>query len=206
MNSLSKKILGAFIDIKDDEKDKMSPLKRVQTDVVSSRNNEPPIEVNSKFTEHFNKLFAEANMPGPDYYEFSKMIDVMHAIPDDKSRYCAAFAGLQVQGLDKQKLLSSTAQYLQILEDDTATFHHTATAAFKEKVDAKKEEIENAKLEMQKLSQQIVALQEQVAQLTTEIAENEAKISANTSGYDDAAQSCKSRLLQDIEKINQHII
>lgn len=138
MNSFSKKILGVFIDINDDEKDKMPLLQRVPVSATATHNEQSTAEVESKFAEHFNKLFADANLPGPDYYEFSKMIDVMQAIPDEKARYSAAFAGLQVQGMDKQKLLASTQQYLQILDDDATTFHHTVSAAFEEKVGSKR--------------------------------------------------------------------
>ena len=206
MNSLSKKILSAFIDINDDEKDKTPSLKRVQANDMGSQKGQPSVDVASKFADHFNKLFAEANMPGPDYYEFSKMIDVMQAITDEKARYSAAFAGLQVQGLDKQKLLASTGQYLQILDDDAANFQHTVSIALEEKVGNKREAITNAKSEMQQLSQKIMQLQEQIEKWTEEIAENETKIQSSDNGYHYALESCKSRLLQDIEKINQHII
>ena len=46
----------------------------------------------------------------------------MQAVPDEQVRYITAFAGLSVQGLDKQKLLSTAAQYLQLLETDATNF------------------------------------------------------------------------------------
>src|SRR6185312_16630432 len=71
-----------------------------------------------RFSEYFDNLFREANIPGPDYYEFARMISAMQAIPDDRSRYAAAFAGLQVQGLEKEKLLSTAGEYLRVLAGD----------------------------------------------------------------------------------------
>ena len=59
---------------------------------------------------------------------------------------------------------------------------------------------------MQQLSQQIIQLQEQIAKWTEEIAENEVKIQHSNNGYNYAMDCCKKRLLQDIEKINQHIL
>ena len=163
-------------------------------------------EADSRFLEHFDKLFADAALPGPDYYEFSKMIAVMQALPDEKTRYCTAFAGLQVQGLDKQKLLTSIQQYLQLLDDDTTAFQHTVSTTFEEKVGSKREAVEKAKNTMHQLSQQIIYLQGQVDNWTAEITENEAKIQQSNSGYNGAMENCKKRLLLDTEKINQYIL
>ncbi|MGF7473722.1 hypothetical protein WFJ45_23560, partial [Salmonella enterica subsp. enterica serovar Minnesota] len=69
---------------------------------------------------------------------FTKMIEVMRSIPNEQIRYTTAFAGLTVQGLDKQKLLSTAAQYLQLLETDAANFNSTVDAALQEKVHEKK--------------------------------------------------------------------
>ncbi len=41
----------------------------------------------------------------------------MQVVPDEQIRYITAFAGLSVQGLDKQKLLTTASQYLQLLEN-----------------------------------------------------------------------------------------
>src|SRR6185437_6683325 len=75
-----------------------------------------------RFSEYFDNLFREANIPGPDYYEFARMISAMQAIPDERSRYAAAFAGLQVQGLEKEKLLSTAGEYLRVLAGDADRF------------------------------------------------------------------------------------
>src|SRR4051812_32911846 len=104
MPSLGKKLLSAFIELDDARpQEKESATTPVYTPSVHIST-----DVSSKFREHFNSLFSEANLPGPGYYEFSKMTAAMQVIADEKSRFCAAFAGLEVQGLDKQKLLSST--------------------------------------------------------------------------------------------------
>lgn len=61
----------------------------------------------SKFEQHFSKLFDEANLPGPNYYEFWKMMDTLEAhIPAEGERMNAVFASLKVQGLSKEVLLT----------------------------------------------------------------------------------------------------
>jgi len=202
MSSFGKKILSAFVELSDEDKpaESQPPVNHAPAEKAVAT------EVSSKFSEHFNKLFADANLPGPDYYEFSKMTEAMQAIADEKARYCAAFAGLQVQGLSKGKLLSSAMEYVQILEADAVAFHNTIDAALSEKVQSRKKEIEEANERIQKLSQEIVTLQQHMGALTKEIAENEAKIEHSAAGYSAAMENSKNKLLQDIEKIKVHIL
>jgi hypothetical protein len=65
MISIGKKIISAFVD------DPVQPQDRPD----------------DRFAGHFDKLLSQANIPGPDYYEFARMIAVMQAIPDETARY-----------------------------------------------------------------------------------------------------------------------
>lgn len=209
MASLGKKILSAFVELEDKtttENDAAAPPVQASQAPVSRQETRAATDTDNKFSDHFNRLFADANLPGPDYYEFFKMTEAMQAIKDESARFTAAFAGLQVQGLDKQKLLSSAQQYLKILEADAAAFHSTVDQALHEKVQNKKKEMEEVQARIQKLSQEIVSLQQQITVLTQEITENEAKIESSTSGYEVAMTNSRNKLLQDIEKIKQHIL
>lgn len=202
MPSLGKKLLSAFIELEDEKTQDKTPAP--QPVYALSVNVSP--DVSNKFRQHFNSLFSEANLPGPGYYEFSKMTEAMQVIADEKSRFCAAFAGLQVQGLDKQKLLSSTQEYLQILDADATAFHNTINATISDKVEKRRNEVNDAQVRIQQLSQEIVTLQQRIALLTQEIAENETKIDTNAAAYTAAMSDSRNRLLQDIEKIKQHIL
>src|SRR6185437_13298975 len=106
-----------------------------------------------------SNLFREANIPGPDYYEFARMISAMQAIPDERSRYAAAFAGLQVQGLEKEKLLSTAGEYLRVLAGDADRFGSTVETALQEKVHSRTAQAEEKNKRIQVLSQEIVELQ-----------------------------------------------
>ena len=54
----------------------------------------------SKFEKHFEQLFEQTNLPGPDYFEFWKTMDTLEAhIPDETARIHAVFASLKIQGL-----------------------------------------------------------------------------------------------------------
>lgn len=206
MSSFGKKFLSAFLEVTDDKDKEQTIIDEPVARASFTENRQPPADANGKFSEYFNKLIAEANLPGPDYYEFSKMTEAMQGIPDERARYCAAFAGLQVQGLDKQKLLQSVQEYQQLLDADAIAFNNTVNTALQEKVTAKKEVIEKAKNEIQQLSQQILNLQQRIAELTAEVAENEAKLESNKSAYISTLGSFHAKLSADIEKIKQYIL
>jgi len=162
-------------------------------------------QTESRFSEYFDKLFSETNIPGPDYYEFSKMIGAMQAIPDERSRFLAAYAGLCAQGVDKARLLSTADEYLRILETDAQHFHTTVDDAMQEKVQGKKVEQQEKNERIQALSREIADLQNQITALQREIKENEERIGASTGGY--AAESARrvTRIKTDIEKINNYL-
>jgi len=217
MANLGKKILSAFLEVSDDKKPEAEkppetkenyqtakPQPTTSYTGTTANNNYAPTD-NSKFKDYFDKLFKEANIPGPDYFEFSKMIDVMQAVPDEEVRYITAFAGLSVQGLDKQKLLTTATQYLQVLETDATNFHSTVDAALQEKVHEKKRLMEEKEKRIQQLTQEISALQNDMLTLQNEIKENEAKIEANMGGYKYESEALKARISRDLEKIKRYI-
>ncbi|WP_240348173.1 hypothetical protein [Longitalea arenae] len=216
MASLGKKILSAFVEVNDDKKPEAAkPLPKeelpkaapepVFSFTSNAGGNPYASAVNSKFAAYFDKLFHEANIPGPDYYEFSKMIEAMQAIPDEQVRYLTAYAGLSVQGLDKQKLLTTASQYLQLLETDANNFLNSVDAALREKVHEKKRQLEEKDKRIQQLAQEISALQNELLTLQGEIKENEAKIEANTGGYKNESEVMKNRINHDMEKIKRYI-
>ena len=198
--NIGKKILSAFVEVSEDTK----------PPTVTGVNKTPVVRYQSsgdreKFQQYFNTLFKEANIQGPDYYEFSKMIEAMNSIPDEKARYVAAFAGLSVQGLDKTRLLSTAAQYVQVLETDASNFNNTIDATLHEKVINKKLEIEEKNKKIEQLSQEIEELQNKMMVLQNEIKENEEKIENNSTGYKTESDRMKNKIQSDIEKIKQHI-
>jgi len=153
----------------------------------------------NRMEEYFDKLFSDANIPGPDYYEFSKMVTAMQVIPDERSRYYAAFAGLQVQGLDKQKLLSTAAEYLRALTADAGQFEKTVEAALQEKVHSRTAEAEEKSRRIQALSLEILKLQEEIAAMQREIGENSDKLTASGSAYAAESGRRKQQIESDIQ-------
>jgi len=209
MANIGRKILSAFVEVAD-EKETVTEREALKQHSTNSGQTAPrrqtvSDETSEKFKQYFEKLFKDANLPGPDYFEFSKMTEAMISIPDERTRYTAAFAGLNIQGLDKQKLLHSATQYMQVLETDAANFNSTVDAALKEKVQGKQQEIENNAKRIESLSKEISGLQQRITLLQNEVKENEEKIESNSGAYSKEMQVMKQRILDDVEKIKQYV-
>ncbi|MBN8855991.1 MAG: hypothetical protein BGO55_15340 [Sphingobacteriales bacterium 50-39] len=203
MAGLGKKILSAFVEVN-------PPDAQPAASDNTATPHEAPLRVespstDSRMVEYFDKLFSDANIPGPDYFEFSKMVAALKAIPDEFTRFSAAFAGLQVQGLTKEKLLSTAEEYLKVLDTDAAHFHSTVEAALQEKVQDKKAEAEQKTTRIQALAKEISELQSQIASLQAEITDSEQKITGRSGDYTAESTCRKQQIAADIEKIKQYI-
>jgi len=218
MASLGKKILSAFMEVTEEKKEGSA-----RTDVGNDAGQvhgsggnaartgtgtQEPASVrqpDDRFAGHFDQLLSEANIPGPDYYEFSRMIGAMQGIPDEASRYSAAFAGLQVQGLDKQRLLTTAGEYLRILASDADQFQKTVDAALQEKVRGKETEAEEKAGRIQALSQEILQLQQQISALQAEVRANKDRLTGSSAAYTTESLRRQQQIKNDIDKINQYI-
>lgn len=201
MPSIAKKILSAFVEVNDERPSQKTTI--TDTKQRSQMVAAPPAD--TRFIRHFDKLFEEANFPGPDYYEFSKMVEALQSVPDEKARYTAAFVGLAVQGLDKEKLLLTASQYLQLLDQDSTQFLAEIANASRDKVEAKKKEMEEKTQRVQELTSTISALQKEVATLSDELRDSEQKIAASANGYKAAMEQARMKLLNETEKIKSLI-
>lgn len=206
MSNLAKRILSTFVELDEDAEKKpektTAPVAK-NTDAVTSTST--VVFASDKFKVYFDNLFKESNFPGPDYFEFSRMIEAMSAISDEKTRFVSAFAGLSLQGLDKDKLVKTANQYMQMVDNDAKNFQTTVDKALQEKVIGKKKEMESTAKRVQELAREINDLNAKMEALTNDIRENEEKIHSNANTYKQESDNMKNRIAQDIQKINQYI-
>ena len=149
--------LGIFVDVKKDETSKgatassilnapnslsgksnpVGTIKATPTVAIAPDSNEF-----SKFNAHFDELFEKSNLPGPDYFEFSKMVEALSSpgMTNDM-KLTVAFAGLTVQGLTVQKLLSSAQQYLDIIDDDAKQFNLAIDGKVNTEIETRKKQV-----------------------------------------------------------------
>ncbi|MDQ6815480.1 MAG: hypothetical protein M3040_17245 [Bacteroidota bacterium] len=200
MQNFGKKLLSAFVDIEEET----APETQAPTTPFGAQPQQTYVAPEAsleKFKTYFDNLFKDANLPGPDYYEFSKMIEAMQSIPEEKTRFLSAFAGLSVQGLNKEKLLESAEQYIYILNADAENFNASINAALNEKVEFKKKQLEEKSQRIQELTREINDLNNEIMVIGNEMKENEEKINSNLHGYGAESEKLKAKIEANIQKI-----
>jgi hypothetical protein len=162
-----------------------------------------------KFEKHFEDLFNNVNLPGPDYYEFWKMMETLEAaVPDEAVRMNAVFSTLKVQGLTKETLVSSAEKYLQVVDKDKLEFQSAVGSKVMGEIEGRKNSItaleeknkQNAEL-IQKITAEINDNTQKITSLKKEVIDEEAKINNNTNGYNIACDAMLAKLSSDIQKI-----
>jgi hypothetical protein len=160
-----------------------------------------------KFKSHFEDLFEKANLPGPDYFEFSKMCQAM-ALPDE-TKFPAIFAGLSIQGLTKQKLVESGKHYIAIVEEDAANFNTAVDQKIMSEVASMRQTALMKEEELRKKEDLIVQLQNEIAgdktaivTLKSQADEKEQKAKEKFNTYKAACDAIKSTIEVDLNKIS----
>jgi hypothetical protein len=230
MSSIFKKALGLFVEFEPEEPKAANPnsswgddglpiqVKQRTKSASYSDNSQLPANASrtilsqgdiDKFDKHFSDLFDKVNLPGPDYYEFWKMMETLEAaVPDEAVRMNAVFSTLKVQGLSKETLVSSAETYLQVVDKDKQEFQNAVNTKVLGEIEGRKttvDELEkknqqNAEL-IQKLTQEISDNNQKITALKKEVIDEEAKINGNTNGYNIACDAMLAKLSSDIQKI-----
>jgi len=201
----------------EDTEDKPKEVKSEKVDLKTVSSNQPitpnisnvPQQELDKFISHFDEIFDKANIPGPDYFEFSKMIQAMGNLTEDV-KFPAVFSALKIQGLSKQKLIDTASQYIKVLEDDEKQFTSLLDTKVLGDINNKKLALTTNKETIKKKEELIAKLQEElindkqnISTLESEISIDEKKYKDKIIVYKSASDNRKSLINSDIEKINR---
>lgn len=165
----------------------------------------------SKFEKHFEQLFEQTNLPGPDYFEFWKTMDTLEAhIPDEVARMHAVFASLKIQGLNKQTLIGTAGKYRDAVLQDKANFESAVQKKSEAEIAGRQASIQKMEQEreeksrlIEKLRQEIEASAAKIVQLQEEIAAEQGKIENAQRGYSAACTAMVAKIESDIERFQQ---
>jgi len=210
MASFLKKALGVFVEF--DENQNQDTTSSIPLSPSLPAGNSP-VQANQaeaeKFEKYFDRLFDQANLPGPDYFEFYKMMETLEAhIRDERERFTATFASLSIQGLTKQTLIDTANKYKALLEKDKADFELALTEKLKQEVGQRQKELQDLEKkivasseQIQRLTKEITDSQISIGKLKSEVTEEENKLNNNSNGYQLASQAILNKISADIQKI-----
>jgi hypothetical protein len=210
MAGIFKKAMGLFVEF---EEDPQQPTAQYSPERTTAIGNSAQQTLNreefDKFAKHFEKLFDQANLPGPDYYEFMKMMETLEVhIKDEKARLSATYASLTIQGLTKDKLLDTAKKYKEIINHDKSHFEKIANEKSEKEIGQKRKDVQNLEETIrknseliQKLTKEITESQQAMGNLKATIAEEENKLAKNKQGYLLACDALMKQISEDIIKI-----
>jgi uncharacterized coiled-coil protein SlyX len=211
-----KRIFSAFVEFDEKPKTQQTTAQSNQTSIPAAplpvfKNVAPTVssEEFEKFKKHFEDLMEQANLPGPDYYEFLKVEEKLeNLIPDERTRFISAFASLSVNGLSKDILISSASKYIDVIEKDRAGFESALKQKTETEIGSRKTQIadaqtkiETANAKIQELTKELTEQQELIAELSRQITEVETAIKKNSEGFFIAHQAMMQTIQSDIQKI-----
>jgi hypothetical protein len=215
MAGIFKKAMGLFVEFEEDpakpevgSHQTKAPISVAKPSTPSSGSTLNADELD-KFEKHFEKIFDQANFPGPDYYEFWKMSETLEAhIADEKSRISATFASLAIQGLTKEALINTATKYKEIIALDKVNFERIVNEKSEKDIGNKRKELielneklaKNADL-IAKLTKEISEAQTTIGKLKTIVSEEENKLARNKQGYALASDAMIQKITDDVTKI-----
>lgn len=167
----------------------------------------------AKFEQHFANLFDKANLPGPDYYEFWKMMDALEVhIAEPTARVVAVFESLKIQGLTKENLFGSAAKYIEIIKEDRNNFETAARNKADSEIAGRQSQIKQILVSREQKAAQLAQLQKEIdeasnqaTRLQQEINDEQTKIASAQTGYLAACQAMLSKIEQDIALFKQKL-
>lgn len=185
------------------EEDKPLPKKSTQkpAPVVEMYTQSTITAGSNDYLKYLDEVMDKANMPGPDFYEFSKSLVPMAslAIPEDQ-KFNTVLSTFSVMGATKEKLVESGNKYLGILDDNAVQFAKQLSTE-RDAIAARKQQIENTKLSIEALHKEIETKSQAIADDGVEILRDESKLTVEESNFRVALEQKKNLITYQIDKI-----
>lgn len=168
----------------------------VQTDPTSQ----------SEFDQYLQKILQDANLPGPDYYEFSNALSTLKASPlTEEQKYVTIFAGFQAQGVTSQALVDAAQKYIAILGQKKSTEFDTSVQSAELAIKNREESIRIFGEENVTLSNKIADNARKIGELTEEMNKMKTKVEVKKTTFNMAYQNFIKKIMDDIENIKKYL-
>jgi hypothetical protein len=163
--------------------------------------------VNEKILANLKEVIRKNNISGIDYYEFSQAVDQLNnIIPDDKTKFAAAFATLTTSGgVTKAVLLSSIDTYISVINKEKDIFALDFKKNAEEKVGKRTKGVQDAQKRIAELQKELTNLTQFVIEETQNVQQEELKLKQVQSNFDASIAHLLACLTSDKEKINLYI-
>lgn len=163
---------------------------------------QPQSDVN--YDTYFDKLMDEANLPGPDFYEFILALREMTSIPVESDKYRLVFTTFKAVGVKKEVLLSSAEQYLSVLDKDAQIFDNEVNAEISN-LNSKQERVRQIDQEIQALNDKLRSLSAEKDAINVQVSTGMSKIESHKISFKNALSKRKQEIATQINNIKTYI-
>lgn len=193
---------------KKEEPVKKNPVPSVKATIIQAG----PID--QDFIDYFEHVMEQANLPGPDYYEFHKGILGMIDMPlPEQTKFQTSFATLKAQGITKDKLTASATTYIGVIEQEANRFETELQKKETIEVQAKKQgsaallnKNKELQLQIEKLSREMTENLTKSNQLEKEAQDAQLSIQNKRNSFTLALEKKKEEIKEDIRKIQTYLV
>lgn len=161
----------------------------------------------NEFNQYLMKLMDDANLPGPDYYEFAKALSGMNTLPiTEQQKYVSVFAGFQAQGVTAQSLVDAAMKYIAILGQKKSSEFDASVASASNSISNIEAEIANLTKENEGLAAKLTANGQKIADFNTKVIENKQKLEVKKTTFEVSYKNFINKIMQDTDNIKKYLI
>lgn len=170
-------------------------------------------EETNEFTAFLDEVYQKGNFPGPDYQEFTDALKTLagQQIPEN-IKFISVFAGLQVQGVTKARLLETAGKYIALINSQVTGFTSEINKKLANEIGGKQKTAESLLKENQEIDAQIAKLAEKKAKnaetilaINNEVNEETSSLNIKKASFEQAANNFINNVQSNIDKINTYL-
>jgi predicted nucleic acid-binding Zn-ribbon protein len=179
----------------------ISEIVRETNTVAPVTDKEDPTIIN-----YIQKAFSEANLPGPDYFEFAQSLESMkNIIPDDAQRYNAAFAALAHAGLTLKKITDSASTYEKMLADILNEFIDASNKQKTMQIGNAQKERDDLLKRNEEIQKELRNNQAMISDLDSKISQAETSLSRKVTSFKSVCTKISTQISTHIENVKRYI-
>ena len=172
-----------------------------------------PASVNPAIVEKLLDAIDTNDLEGFDYLEYKRALKAMESLPmDEATKFRSAFATASTVGASLDKLTSSVAYYLHVLDKQRDDFAGVVQRELDAKVAGREAELAAIERKIEEKTAEIARLQSEIDQLrgksgevTLALQESRSKIETARAEFGASFEYVKSLFEQDAEKMGRYL-
>ena len=183
--------------------EKYKPTIMEVTENIETSNNEDSIDI--RYQEQILKAIKSADLPGPDFFEFSEAVKKLKSSNSSMSLddiIKNTYIVLSANGLSKNKILETGEHYINVLKTEKNKFEEAVQQGAKNKIEIPQSEID----ELCKLN---LELENQLNQIQEKINNNELLIKRKKEDIENTKQKLslnKTKFNNTLNKIEKEMV